>query len=494
MMRFQGITTKLIDTLSNVNAFAKARSVSAFIVGGLLRDQLLQRPLRYLNVDLAVPNQAIAFSKELARHLHGAFVLLDEQFGTARIVISDDDNDIELDISDFRGADLNEDLAHRDFTVNAIAVALEDWLKNPHKPQKLIDPLNGIQALSKRELIACFPGSFIEDPLRILRGFRFAVQLEFSHSSQLELLMKEAIPKLSDVSGERIREELLACFETDRAAWAVEAWDRLRILDVILPELIPGRGMDQGAFHHLDVLGHQIEAVNQADRIMKDFAEFSQNLQKPIADYCSQELVKHRRRKSLIKLACLLHDVGKPTNRQIHDDGDIWFLGHEIGGADITEGIVQRLRLSNNEAQMVWQLVRHHLRPGFLSREPELTRRALYRFYKELGENGPACLVTWWCDRMATRGSKSRVHEIDQQRDRLEEMFNAYFFKKEEVVKPLRLIDGTQLMEHFKLKAGPQIGALLGAIEEGQAEGSIHTVDEALRFAKMTLDELRKNH
>ena len=138
---------------------------------------------------------------------------------------------------------------------------------------------------------------------------------------------------------------------------------------------------------------------------------------------------------------------------------------------------------------MVYQLVLHHLRPGFLSREPQLTRRAVYRFFKELGDNGPGCLLTWWADRMATRGSKSRVDQIDQQRDRLEEILNAYFFQAEEVVKPPRLLDGNRLMAAFQLPPGPVIGELLDAIEEAQAEGRIRTSDEALALARSLVEQ-----
>ena len=133
---------------------------------------------------------------------------------------------------------------------------------------------------------------------------------------------------------------------------------------------------------------------------------------------------------------------------------------------------------------MVVQLVRHHLRPGFLSREPGLTRRAIHRFYKELGDHGPACGLAWWADRMATRGPQSRVSEIDQQRVRLEELLNPYFFQVETVVKPPRLVDGHKLMETLGLAPGSMVGRLLAVIEEAQAEGSVTTTEDALALAR----------
>jgi putative nucleotidyltransferase with HDIG domain len=479
----------LIDLLTRVDAFLRRRDRACYVVGGLLRDQLLGRSLRALNADLAVPRGALALSRELAAHVGGTFVPLDEAAGSARVVVGSDDARLELDISDFRGATIEEDLARRDFTVNAMAVRLGDWLRSPRQPAPLLDPLDGQGALARRALIACFPRTFEEDPVRILRAFRFTAQLEFTLDPSSEPLMRGAAPRLRQVSAERLRDELLAIFDTDRAAPAVRALNELGALDVLIPELSPGRGLEQGHFHHLDVLGHQLETVAQADRFLADFAEFSAPLREPIARYCAEEFVERRSRKSLIKLSGLLHDVGKPARRTVEPDGEIWFLGHEQTGAELAAGVVERLRLSNREAEMVCRMVLHHLRPGFLSREPVLTRRAVYRFFKALGDDGPACLLVWWADRMATRGTKSRLDQLDQQRARLEELLNAYFFQAEEVVTPPRLVDGRRLMQAFRLQPGPLIGELLGAIEEAQAEGRIRTAEDALALARQTLDE-----
>ena len=482
----------LITCLSRVQAFASAQHQTWYLVGGLLRDQLLGRPVSTsLNVDVAVPRGALELARALAQDLHGAFVVLDDVACSARIVVTTDAGRIELDISEFRAPTLAADLAARDFTINAMAITLADWLQSPEQLHALIDPLQGQQALARRQLIPCFPGTFEADPVRILRAFRFVAQLEFALDSSAADLMRRAVGSLSRVSGERIRDELMAIFETANAAGAMRALNELGVLDVLIPELGLGRGMEQGGFHHLDVLGHQLETVAQADRFLFDFAEFSEALRAPLTHYCAQQLVERRSRKGLIKLAGLLHDVGKPANRQVHDDGEIWFLGHEQTGAELAAPIVERLRLANREAEMVCLLVGHHLRPGFLSREPQLTRRAVYRFYKELGDHGPACLLTWWADRMATRGPQSRLDQLDQQRARLEELLNAYFFQADEVVRPQRLIDGNQLMEALHLTSGPLVGELLELIEEAQAEGRLQTAADALLLARETLEHRR---
>ncbi len=492
-MRPSEIPKGLITVLKQVQEFAASQNVECFLVGGFLRDQLLGRAVLHWNVDLAVAKGAIGLARDLAAHLKGAFVPLDEQWGCARIVIGGTPG-LELDISDFRGSTLEEDLHRRDFTINALAIRLQEWLKDPRSLLNLVDPLHGRLALERQQLIACFKDSFVEDPVRILRALRFQAQLNFSLDAATLSLIKQAASLLAQVSGERIRDELVLILQTRRCYEAVQSLNALGVLDILFPELVPGRGMVQGGVHHLDVLGHQIETLAYADRVLDGFEDFSEMFRAPLRDYCAMPMVEGRSRLALIKLAGLVHDVGKPANRQVHADGEIWFIGHEHTGAELAIGIVDRLRLSNRESQMICRIVKHHLRPGLLSREPQLTRRAIYRFYKDLQDDGPACLLTWWHDRLAARGSASRLDQLDQQRARLEEMLHPYFFKVEEVVRPPRLVDGHQLMQTLGLAAGPRIGDLLAAIEEAQAEGRVHSTQQALDFAREHLARGQSAH
>jgi len=490
------------EVLSRVVAFAKAKGLSVFLVGGFLRDALLGRrqsatalaataePKTPVNIDLAIASQALRVARQLATQLGGTYVCLDEANGSARVVVSSGDERMELDLSDFRGKTLEEDLARRDFTINAMALPLESWGREPAWTSKLIDPLGGRHDLTRKRLRACFVGTFIDDPVRILRAFRFAAELEFALDPPLISLMASAAPGLAQVAGERIRGELFAIFQTNRASWALTQLNDLRALDVLFPELVPGRGIEQGGYHHLDVLGHQLETVAQCDRLLSDFAEFAEELRAPILRYCAERLVEGRSRKALVKLAGLFHDVGKPATRRVEADGEIWFIGHEQFGAGLVEAVTERLRLSRREGELVQRLVLYHLRPGHLSREPQLTPRAIFRFFRDVGEDGPACLLMWWADRLATRGPASRLDQIDQQRARLEELLRAYFLKAEEAVKPPRVIDGNQLMAALGITPGPLVGRMLMAIEEAQAEGRVRSQEDALALAR----ELAKTH
>ncbi len=475
--------------LSQVKAFAKAKGLSLYLVGGFIRDALLDRDHLPSNVDFAIPAHALEVAQELAARLGGTYVCLDDVVATGRVVVSTPQERVELDLADFRGAAITDDLARRDFTINAMALPLEAWREGSWDHASLIDPLGGQHDLAQRRLRACFAETFLEDPVRILRAVRFAVEYDASLDPALLPLMGTAASRLATVAGERIGHELFAVLQTNRASWALQELNRAGVLDVLFPELQAGRGVEQGGYHHLDVLDHQLETVAQCDRILTDCREFSSVLQTPVMQYCDTMVVEGRSRKALIKLGGLLHDVGKPGTRRVKEDGEIWFLGHEQFGAMLVATTAERLRLSKRESEMTQRLVLYHLRPGHLSREPHLTPRAIYRFFRDLGDDGPACLLLWWADRMATRGPASRLDQIDQQRERLEELLHAYFLKPEETIKPPRLIDGHQLMDALGLAAGPRVGQLLRAIEEAQAEGTVHSTQEALSFAKSLLNE-----
>ena len=473
--------------LVHVEVFAKAQRLTLYVVGGVVRDALLGRERLPDNIDLAIPSRALDVAHLLAKQLEGTYICLDEAAGSARIVVTSDAGRVALDLSDFRGPTLEEDLARRDFTINALAVPLEVWNATPQWSAHVIDPLDGRADLARQRLLACSEAAFREDPVRILRAFRFAVQLGFTFDPSLQPLMRAALAALKAVSGERIRDELMAILASSRSGWALGALNELGALDALFPELSAGRGVTQGGYHHLDVLEHQLEAVAQCDRMLTDFAEFDEMLRGPLAQYCASALVEGRPRAALIKLAALFHDVGKPATRRVEADGEIWFIGHEQFGATLVESPIERLRLSKREGELVQRLVLYHLRPGHLSREPQLSRRAIFRFFRDLDEDGPACLVLWWADRLATRGPSSRLDQIDQQRARLEELLRAYFFKAQELVTPPRLLDGHALMAQFHLKPGPLVGELLGLIEEAQAEGQLHSKEDALALAEAHL-------
>ena len=430
----------------------------------------------------------MALARALASSTHGTVVVLDEPLGAVRVVVGDGEDRYECDLNDFRAPTIAEDLAKRDFTVNAMALAADDALRQPVSAwdRLLVDPMNGRRDLARGLLRAVYPATFLDDPVRILRGVSLAARRGWTIEPPALELMRQAASGLARVAGERVTNELFALFAAPHAALHVRQLDQLGVVSVLFPEIEPCRATDQGPYHHLDVWAHSLETLAQLEETLAgDW--YSGTVHAWIAPYLEERLAGERTRLTLLKLVALLHDIGKPSTKTVDETGRLWFTGHEHVGAQMAVKIVERLKLSSKEREALVRHIEAHLRPGFLSREPVITDRAIYRFFRDTAREGPGVLLVWMADRLASRGRQVPPEELPHQRTVIEQLLAAYFVTPEVSVRPPRLVTGHDLMATLKLPPGPVIGELLQAITEAQVERTITTRDEALRFAQQIL-------
>lgn len=467
--------------LKSVYNFAKPRRVKLYLVGGILRDLLLGREKENPDFDFAIKKGAIGFGRNLARKLRAGFVVLDKEHGACRVVKKVNDKIYTLDFTDFRGHDLEKDLLHRDFTINAIALELAGVFTEGDLDNLLIDPCCGQADLKKRAIRAVNKRTFAEDPLRVLRAFSFSCSLGFEIDEETLKLAKKEKVKLARVSFERIRDELFKIFTTENTYACFSQLDKLGILKVIFPETQKMRGIGQGPYHHLDVWQHTLETVRQIELLIQETKN-----NKDIQDFLNETISADRKRKALIKLAAFLHDIGKPAALR-HEDGKTIFHGHERIGLRMTEEISKRLRLSNDEVNSLKTIVLWHLRPGFMADIEELTARAKFRYFRDTGRDAISILLLSVADQRATKGplttKVSRMHHEKV----VFSLIREYFKDKKEKKAP-RLINGDCLIKEFKLEPSSLIGKILSEVEELQAIGRIKTKQEALRAAKKIIE------
>jgi tRNA nucleotidyltransferase/poly(A) polymerase len=208
-----------------------------FLVGGAVRDALLNR--RIHDYDFIIPDDALRTARKVANYLEGAYYLLDESRETARVIITDEGGKrLALDFAKIRGANLENDLRDRDFTLNALAVNLK-------KPQEVYDPLGGARDLLDKTLRECSQSSFLNDPIRILRAVRIAVGYDLRILPETKQSMQEAITSLDDVSSERLRDELFRILSGPKPHTSIRALDRIGALPFFLPELPGLKGIPQ---------------------------------------------------------------------------------------------------------------------------------------------------------------------------------------------------------------------------------------------------------
>lgn len=472
--------------LRRIERYARARKAALYVVGGAVRDRILRRRKAEPDIDFALCRNACAFGRALSSRIRAAYVLLDKEHGACRLIKRVNGRLTTFDFTDFRGTTIEDDLRMRDFTANALAVRLEDFLSDDLPPERVIDPLGGRADIAKGLIRACSQRSFSDDPLRILRGFSFASLFGWKLTPQTRKAMRSHRKKLSLVSGERIRDELFKVLESAHPSAHLEDMDRMGVLAVVFPEIEAMRGRPHGPYHHLDIWEHTLESVRQFEGVLHEMRR-----RKQIVSYLQERISAVRSRKSLIICACLFHDIGKPRACR-RRKGKLHFHGHENIGRAMTVEIGRRLKLSGDEIAALSRMVQAHLRPGFLAENQQvITPRAVYRFFRDTAEEAVGVLLLSLADQRSTRGrltteASRRGHEKLVQR-----LLKEYFRRKEEN-KPARLVNGDLLMKHCKLSPSPLVGKILAELEELQAIGAVRTRADALDAAAEMLQQMRQ--
>ena len=488
-----------LSLLTTVGKFLAKQDIKSYLVGGFVRDVLLRRDTA--DIDIAVGADAVEIAPKVASALGGKFVLLDKVNRVGRVVVVDEETPPEgrweLDFSSFGGS-IEQDLARRDFTIDAIAVDLEE-LTRDYTDVHLIDPFSGWTDLQHGVIRTVSETAFKSDAARLLRAVRLAAELDFSIDSQTEALIRRSSHLIVDVAGERVREELLKLLAVPWSEQFLPYLDDLGLIAAIIPELARAKGVTQPREHFWNVFDHSIQTVIAVDFLLRRgswkyagdevlaIAPWSDVL----AHHFAQEVSSGSTRRSQLKLAALLHDVAKPQTKAIGEDGRLHFLGHAKLGAAIAVDILERLRFSSKEVKLVEVMIKEHLRPGQMSHDELPTHRAIYRYFRDTEEAGIDTLFLSLADHLATRGPHLNLAQW-QGHAQMVEYVLAQHFEQERLVVPPRLVDGHDLINIFGMSPGPQLGQILEAVREAQAAGELTTRQEALDYirGKLTIKEI----
>jgi poly(A) polymerase len=468
--------------LARIRALFQKRSIKCYVVGGFVRDGLLGRTNH--DIDVAVAGDAMEAATLVAEALGTRMIPLDEANQVARIVLVEAGHRWHVDFAGLRGS-IDQDLHYRDFTINAIAIDLADTGEGLEQAP-IIDPLGGRLDLSKRIVRAAGPVCFQDDPARLLRAVRFATTLDFTIDQETEDLMRRDHGLVATVAAERVRDELWHILESPGTYHALRHLGQLGLLGQIMPELSVTEGITQPKEHFWNVFDHSLETVAAIGRLLQEQdVQADDNVlsevpwSAEVAQHVDGEIATGRTRKALLKLAGLLHDIGKPTTKTVEEDGRMRFLGHAREGAEAAVQLMERLRFSNRETKMVQLMVEHHMRSGFLAREGEPSRRAIYRYFRDTADVGIETLWLGLADHLAARGPTLDLAEWRQHCETTGYVLRSWFHEQATIVPP-KLIDGHTLIDRFGLTPGPHIGELLEIVREAQAAGEIESVDEAL--------------
>ncbi len=431
----------------------------AYLVGGCVRDLFIGRKPKDWDITTN------AKPEDIQRIFPDSYYT--NEFGTVGVLRETDDETVKIiEVTPYRteseytdkrrpdkvefGQSLEEDLARRDFTINAIAYdESKGQIIDPYKGQKDIEAkvLRTVRDPEER---------FEEDGLRLMRAVRLMAELNFALDSDTASGIQKKASNLAHVSRERIRDELIRILNSDQPMMALVLAQQLGILEMISPEIVRGIGIEQNQAHSYDVFGHLMRSMQHA-------ADKGWNLD--------------------LRLAALLHDVSKPeTRRWSKEKGDWTFHGHEVVGARVTEKILHDLRFSRETTEKVVKLVRWHM---FFSDPDQITLSAVRRMIRNVGEENIWDLLNLRiCDRIGTGRPKEQPFRFRKYKAMVEEAL------RDPISVGMLKIDGNTIMETFHVKAGPRIGWTLNALLEDVLEEPKKNTKEYLHKKTAELLEL----
>ncbi|HEU4976016.1 MAG TPA: HDIG domain-containing protein [Baekduia sp.] len=455
---------------------ALAGEEEVWVVGGALRDRMLARPTA--DVDLVVAGDPEPLARRLSRHARGPAFALSEEFGAWRVI--GPDRRWQVDLARFQGASLDEDLARRDFTINAMA--------EPLAGGALVDPHGGAGDLAAGRLRMVSAAAFDDDPLRTLRLARFACELGLAPEDATLAAARERAGRIGAVAPERVFGELKRVLTADAAVEGLALMERLGLTAQVLPELAGLHGVEQNRYHHRDVHDHTIEVLEAAIALERDpGAVFGAELADPVRAYLAQPFADELTRGGGLRFGALLHDIAKRETQAHNPDGTVLgFPGHSQEGARVAREILTRLRASERLRAHVAAMTRHHLDLGFLVHREPLTRRGIHRYLVATHPVEVDVSLLSVADRLATRGHKGEESIAKHVAVAREVLPQALAFAEVRAQPPL--IRGDELAHELGLRPGPALGELLAELAEARYAGEIATRDDALALARRLQD------
>ncbi len=476
----------------------------AWLVGGAVRDRVLGRETA--DVDIVVDGDPAQAARAVARAApRAACFALSEDFGSWRVVARE--RAWQVDVEPLRGRSIEADLALRDFTINAIA--------EPITGGAPIDPLGGLSDLQAGRLRMAASAAFADDPLRVLRLVRLALELDLQVDAETLRCAAANAEGLRGVSPERVFMELRRIVAAPQVRRGLEMMSTLGVTAVVLPELEALRGVEQSRFHHLDVYGHTLEVLDRTVELSSGAWPDVRELQACIGDssaavdaLLAEPLADEMTRGEALRWGALLHDAAKPMTRAIRpEDGRVMFIGHDVRGAQLARAVLGRLRASERLRAHVAALVLHHLRLGFLVHarspasspasspegegegegEPQpLARRTVFAYMRKCSPVEVDVTLLSIADRLATRGDRAEEAVREHLALAGEMLPDALRWRADGPPQPL--LRGDEMASTLGIPSGPRVGELLDELAAAQYAGEVRTRAHALDYARGLID------
>ncbi len=457
------------ETIRIIRPFFTKKNEPAYIVGGFLRDCLTDTNKKYSDIDIVTEKgHAKNLSIELSDSINGYFIELDDINKIYRVVFPDKIN--YVDIADCTGSCIEDDLKRRDFTMNALAYDI--------KNDTLIDVAGSVEDIKKHLIREISPQNILDDPIRILRAFRFQSTLGFEFSDDLKQIVKEHAMLLNNTAKERINVELVKLFGGKNIVETLYALDEVKLLELLFPQVTEIKKIPPNSHHHLDLFNHSIETVKQVQCFYDKACD-------EVKSHLDEEIFGASSRLSYLKIGAFLHDVGKPSTWQIEPEtGRHRFIMHDSAGAKIIEPTLKNLKFSKKQTAYIQKIIKNHIYPAGVVTADGANEKTYLRFYRKMGNEVIDLIAVAYADRMSALGPEITQEMIQKNIDGLKGLLNGYLKEKSKLAPLPKLLDGNEIMEILNIPASPVLGEIIEKLKEAQISSDVNTKEEAIEFIK----------
>lgn len=462
------MNSKIINKINDdelLNLIRNNFSEEIYLVGGSVRDFAMDKTS--LDRDLIVAGvDARDFAIRIAEFFNAVFVPLDEVNRIYRVVLPDKIN--YFDITNPVEGSIDKDLARRDLTVNAVAVNLSTM--------EILDKFNGLNDILNKQLNSVSEKNFIDDPLRILRAFRFMSVLGFKMSDELMCIIKKHINLLNLPAVERINYELLKLFGGNFAYDTLLSLDNTGGLEVLFPFVSELKRVPPNTHHHLDLFYHSLETVRQIQLLYL-------NAENEVQSHLEEVSFGAHPRLAFLKLAGFMHDIGKFSTWSIEEEtGRHRFIKHDDAGAKLAVPFLKKMNFSNKQIDYLTSMIKNHMYPSQVISAPELNEKVMMRYVRKMEDNSIDVIILAMADRFSALGEAVTEDMVNQNISGLQNLMNFYISVKDSLEPLPKLLTGNEIMSLLNIKPSPLLGKIITALHDAQLSGDVMTKEHAIDF------------
>ena len=426
-----------------------------------------------------MPSGSETVARAFAEAINGSFFFLDEDRRITRVIKKTDEATLQFDFTNFEGPDLTADLGRRDFTMNAMALDLREFIRTGSL-DSVVDLFGGREDVQNKLIRITKPAVLDEDPLRLLRAVRFAATLGFSLEAGTQEQIRSRAALINKAAPERIRDEFFQILSQRGAGAYLSLLDSLGLLPQLLPELEALKGFAPGRYHVYDVRTHSIKAAEHVDSVLEDLPNIAPAYAHLVLAHLDEPLEQLVPRKAALRFACLLHDIAKPETFT-QENGHIHFYYHDSIGAEKAKETCKRFRLSRDTEALVTGVIKQHMRLFNLSTPGGPSKNAMYRYCRDMRDGLPESLILAQADARATFDIMPKELFTDTERPMATVL--AYYYEKFLKAEAKPLVTGRDLIARG-FTPGPRFREILDDIREQQAAGTLQDRNDALEHLR----------